>query len=95
MSAMGKASELGALSLVIVSVSFFVFMMFKVPLYGAYKLSAATYGVFKLAWWVIFGLLSLFSMIEYGIKEERVVLTKTPGRRDRLRAKARSAEQGA
>jgi hypothetical protein len=90
-SAGGRAAEMGAVALVLVSVSFFVFMMVKVPLYGAYKLSAKTFGVFKLAWWIIFGLLSMLSFADYTTKEKPLSKSKTTGnRRDRLRPRANS-----
>jgi len=81
-SAKGKVAEAGAVAFVLVSVVFFAFMMFKVPLVGAYKLSAATFAVFKTAWWIIFAVLSFFHFVN-----TKDAVDKMPSfiRRDRLR----------
>jgi hypothetical protein len=59
-----KGVELGAIALVVVSVLFFVFMLTKVPVIGVYKLSAATFGVFKALWWSILGFLAICAYID-------------------------------
>ena len=80
----GKAS---AFSMVIVSLAFFIFMMFKVPLYGGYKLSAVTFTIFKRAFWILTGTLAFLDFLDFWRKPKVV----TVRRRDRLRPRANPA----
>jgi hypothetical protein len=85
-SAAKRLGKSGALAFVIAAVALFIFIMFKVPLYGAYKITSGTFTIFKRIFWVGTAVLGFIDFLDFWRKPSE----DKPQRRDRLRPRVYS-----